>query len=212
MLDAMQQQRAHVGPTVHALPDPFCVLATRSPREQGDTHPLRVGQLDRFLLYVKVDYPSGPDEWEIASRAAAGPPEQISAMISAEDIVAYQQLASRVSVSDQVLGYAWALTRASRPGQEESADFVDRWVEWGAGPRGTLGLIAAARARAILQGRFHATVGDVTAVSKPVLRHRVSGNDAALANAMTSDGLIDMLMEAVPPEGKYEKPEEIRKP
>jgi MoxR-like ATPase len=111
-----------------------------------------------------------------------------------------------VPVSDQVLGYAWALVRATRPGAAEAPDFVNRWVSWGAGPRGLLTLVTCAKARAILYGRYHATVGDVQAVAKPALRHRIASNFAAQAANVGSEKLIDMLMEAVPADKKYEKP------
>jgi MoxR-like ATPase len=111
-----------------------------------------------------------------------------------------------VPVSDQVLGYAWALVRASRPGQPEAPDFVNKWVNWGAGPRGVLTLVSCAKARAILYGRYHATVADVQAVAKPALRHRLAGNYAAQANGINSEKLIEMLMEAIPADKTYAKP------
>ncbi len=117
-----------------------------------------------------------------------------------------QKLVTRVPVSDQVLGYAWALVRASRPGTPEAPEFVNKWVNWGAGPRGVLTLVTCAKARAILYGRYHATVADVQAVAKPALRHRIAGNYAAQAANVGSEKLIDMLMEAVPADRKYEKP------
>jgi MoxR-like ATPase len=111
-----------------------------------------------------------------------------------------------VPVSDQVLGYAWALVRASRPNTDEAPDFVNKWVAWGAGPRGVLTLVTCAKARAILYGRHHATVGDVQAVAKPALRHRIAGNFTAQAAGVNSEQLIDMLMEAVPADRKYMQP------
>jgi len=206
MLEAMQERQVSAGGTIHRLPEPFFVLATQNPLEQEGTYPLPEAQLDRFLLYIRVDYPSGVEEWEIARRVTTGQLGQISPLMSGEDIVGYQELVTRVPVSDQVLGYAWALVRASRPGSPEAAEFVDRWVAWGAGPRGVLTLVTSAKARAILHGRYHATVGDIQAVAKPALRHRIAGNYAAQANNLTGDRLIEMLMEAVPPDRKYDKP------
>jgi MoxR-like ATPase len=126
--------------------------------------------------------------------------------MSGEQIIEAQKLVNRVPVSDQVLGYAWALVRATRPGSPEAPDFVNKWVNWGAGPRGVLTLVTCAKARAILYGRYHATVADVQAVAKPALRHRIAGNYAAQANGLNSEKLIDMLFEAVPADRKYEKP------
>ena len=113
---------------------------------------------------------------------------------------------TRVPVSDQVLGYAWALVRATRPGSKEAPEFVNKWVSWGAGPRGVLTLVSCAEARAILYGRYHATVADVQAVAKPALRHRIAGNYAAQANGLNSEKLIEMLFQAVPADKRYEKP------
>ncbi len=207
MLEAMQERQVSAGGTTHRLPVPFFVLATQNPLEQEGTYPLPEAQLDRFLLYIKVEYPSGAEEWEIARRVTTGRLGNISPLMSGEDIVALQELVTRVPVADQVLGYAWALVRASRPGTPEAPDFVNRWISWGAGPRGVLTLVTAAKARAILHGRYHATVGDIQAVVKPALRHRIAGNYAAQANDLGSDQLIDMLMEAIPADRKYDKPE-----
>jgi MoxR-like ATPase len=206
MLEAMQERQVSAGGTMHPLPQPFFVLATQNPLEQEGTYPLPEAQLDRFLLYIKVDYPSGSEEWEIARRVTTGQLGTIEPCMSAEEIIDLQQLVMKVPVSDQVLGYAWALVRASRPGTPEAPDFVNQWVNWGAGPRGVLTLVTCAKARAILYGRYHATVNDVQAVAKPALRHRIAGNYAAQANNVDSERLIDMLMEAVPADREYKKP------
>jgi MoxR-like ATPase len=163
-------------------------------------------QLDRFLLYIKVDYPSGAEEWEIARRVTTGQLGEIAPCMSGDEIIQLQDLVTRVPVSDQVLGYAWALVRASRPGTPEAPEFVNKYVNWGAGPRGVLTLVTCAKARSILHGRHHAAVSDVQAVAKSALRHRIAGNYTAQANAIGSERLIEMLMEAVPADRKYEKP------
>jgi MoxR-like ATPase len=206
MLEAMQERQVTAGGKTHSLPNPFFVLATQNPLEQEGTYPLPEAQLDRFLLYIKVDYPSGAEEWEIARRVTGGTLGRIAPSVSPEDIVALQDLVTRVPVSDQVLGYAWALVRGTRPGADEAPEFIHRWVAWGAGPRGLLTLITCAKARAILHGRYHATIGDVQAVVKPALRHRIAGNYAAQANNLTSDKLIDMLLVEIPADRKYAKP------
>jgi MoxR-like ATPase len=206
MLEAMQERQISAGGTIHKLPAPFFVLATQNPLEQEGTYPLPEAQLDRFLLYIRVDYPSAAEEWDIARRVTTGETSDIQPVVASEEILRMQQLVGRVPVSDQVLGYAHALVRASRPGAKEAPDFVNRWVSWGAGPRGVLTLVTAAKARAILYGRYHATVGDVEAVIKPALRHRIAGNYAAQAAGVSSEKLIDMLLEAVPADRKYDKP------
>lgn len=209
MLEAMQERQVSAGGKRYPLPDPFFVLATQNPLEQEGTYPLPEAQLDRFLLYIRVDYPSGAEEWEIARRVTGGMQGDISPLMSGEDLIAFQKLVTRIPVSDQVLGYAWTLVRASRPTMPDSPEFIDRWVAWGAGPRGLLTLITCAKARAALHGRFHATMGDVQALVKPALRHRIAGNYAAQAHNLTSDGLIDMLIEAVPPDRPYQPPTEM---
>jgi MoxR-like ATPase len=206
MLEAMQERQVSAGGSQHALPAPFFVLATQNPLEQEGTYPLPEAQLDRFLLYIKVDYPSPAEEWEVARRVTTNLMGEIQAVMTGDEIIEYQKLVNRVPVSDQVLGYAWALVRASRPGQKEAPDFVNKWVNWGAGPRGVLTLVSCAKARAILYGRYHATVADVQAVAKPALRHRLAGNYAAQANNINSEKLIEMLMEAIPADKTYTKP------
>jgi MoxR-like ATPase len=206
MLEAMQERQVSAGGKMHMLPAPFFVLATQNPLEQEGTYPLPEAQLDRFLLYIKVDYPSAAEEWEVARRVTTGQLGDIQSVLSGDEILRMQQLVTRVPVSDQVLGYAWALVRATRPGQKEAPDFVNKWVSWGAGPRGLLTLVTCAKARAILYGRYHASVADVQAVAKPALRHRIAGNYAAQASGLNSEKLIDMLFEAVPADRKYERP------
>ena len=206
MLEAMQERQVSVGGTTHPLPLPFFVLATQNPLEQEGTYPLPEAQLDRFLLHVKVGYPTGRDEWEIARRVTGGQTGEIEPVMGATDILAVQDLVTRVPVSDHVLGYACALVRATRPGTPEAPEFVNRWVAWGAGPRGVLTLVTAAKARAVLYGRHHATVGDVQAMVKPALRHRIAGNYAAQSQNVGSEQLIEMLLDAVPSDRVYERP------
>ena len=206
MLEAMQERQVSAGGKIHKLPDPFFVLATQNPLEQEGTYPLPEAQLDRFLLHIRVDYPSAADEWEVARRVTSGQMGEIRSVLSGEEIIGYQKLVHRVPVSDQVLGYAHALVRASRPGTAEAPDFVNKWVNWGAGPRGVLTLVTCAKARAILYGRYHATIGDVQAVAKGALRHRIAPNYAAQAADVNSEKLITMLMEKTPADKKYVQP------
>ena len=206
MLEAMQERQITIGGQMHKLPAPFFVLATQNPLEQEGTYPLPEAQLDRFLLYIKLDYPTGADEWEIARRVTSGQLGGIEPVITAEEMIQMQSLVTRVPVADQVLGYAWALVRATRPGTPEAPDFVQQWVSWGAGPRGVLTLVACAKARAVLYGRYHATIGDVQAVAKPALRHRLACNYAAQAAGIGPEQVIDRLLEAVRADKVYEKP------
>jgi MoxR-like ATPase len=206
MLEAMQERQITAGGTLHKLPAPFFVLATQNPLEQEGTYPLPEAQLDRFLLYIKVGYPAAAEEWDIARQVTTIRTEKIQPVITAAELIDIQSLATRIPVSDQVLGFAHALVRSSRPGTPEAPEFVNRWVGWGAGPRGVLTLIACAKSRALLQGRHHATADDVRAVAPPALRHRIAGNYAAQAANVTNEKLIDMLLEAVPADREYVRP------
>jgi MoxR-like ATPase len=206
LLDAMHDGQISSAGQEYKLPEPFFVLATRNSLEQEDAHPLSAPQLDYFLLYIKTDYPKPADEWEIGRRFTSSPPSRIAASLTGEDVIELQRLVERLPVSNQVLGYAWALVRATRPATQEAAAFVDKWVAHGAGPRGLLALVTCAKARAVLHGRALATVGDIQWLIKPALRHRIAGNFAAQASNLDSDRLIDILLEDVPPEEKYERP------
>lgn len=206
MLEAMQERQISAGGTIHRLPDPFFVLATQNPLEHEGTYPLPEAQLDRFLLHIRVDYPSAADEWEVARRITSGLIGEVQAVMTGEEIIRYQRLVQRIPVSDQVLGYAHALVRASRPGTPEAPDFVNKWVNWGAGPRGVLTLVTCAKARALLRGNFHATIGDVQAIAKSALRHRIAPNYAAQAANVRSEQLIERLMEQTPTDKQYRPP------
>jgi MoxR-like ATPase len=206
MLEAMQERHVSAGGRMHPLPAPFFVLATQNPLEQEGTYPLPEAQLDRFLLYIRVNYPSASEEWDIARRVTGGQQHSIEACMSGEQIIEFQKLVARVPIADQVLGYAHQLVRATRPQTAEAAGFVNEYVSWGAGPRGLLTLVTCSKARAILYGRYHATVEDVQAMVKPALRHRIAGNYAAQAKGYSSEKLIEMLMDSVSPDKVYAQP------
>ncbi len=206
MLEAMQERIISAGGKTHKLPAPFFVLATQNPLEQEGTYPLPEAQLDRFLLYIKVGYPTAAEEWEIARKVSAGSLGGIESIISAEEIIDAQALTQRMPVCDQVLGYAHALVRATRPGTVEALDFVNESVGWGAGPRGVLSLISCAKARALLKGRYHTSVEDVQAVVLPALRHRIAPNYAGMAAGLNSEKLLEMLLDAVPADQTFNEP------
>ena len=206
MLEAMQERIISAGGKTHKLPAPFFVLATQNPLEQEGTYPLPEAQLDRFLLYIKVGYPTAAEEWDIARKVSAGALGGIESIVSAEEIIEAQALTRRMPVCDQVLGYAHALVRATRPGTEEAPDFVNESVGWGAGPRGVLSLISCAKARALLKGRYHTSVEDVQAVVLPALRHRIAPNYAGMAAGLDSEKLLELLLEAVPADQTFAEP------
>jgi MoxR-like ATPase len=210
MLEAMQERMISAGGRDFKLPAPFFVLATQNPLEQEGTYPLPEAQLDRFLLYIKVDYPSGAEEWDIARRVTSGTLGNITPVLDAETIIASQDLVMRMPVCDQVVGYCWALVRASRPGQPEAPEFINKWASWGAGPRGVLSLVSCAKARALIEGRYHATIADVQAIVRPALRHRIAPNYAGLAGGINSEKIIEKLLEEIPADKDYQRPSDSK--
>ncbi len=213
MLEAMEERVISAGGKDYALPNPFFVLATQNPLEQEGTYPLPQVQLDRFMMYIRVNYPSVPEEWDIARRVTGGKLGDIKPLLEADQLLAGQQLVLRMPASEQVVGYAWSLVRASRPGENawsrkagEAPEAIAKWINWGSGPRGVLTLISCAKARALLHGRYEATVEDVNWVARPSLRHRVSPNYAAASSGISSETIVGMLLEEFPPDRGYTKP------
>ncbi len=199
LLEAMQEHRVTVGSQSFQLPAPFFVLATQNPIEQEGTYPLPEAQLDRFMFNIVVDYPSAEEESEIIRRVTGEQKSDLQVVLDAANVLRLQQIVRRVPVADHVIDYARDLARASRPKQPEAPDFVKEMVAWGAGPRAGINLVTAAKARAILNGRMHATTADVTAVALPVLRHRVITTFNAEAAGVTSDEIVDMLVKSFKP-------------
>jgi len=199
LLEAMQERHVTVGDRTMQLPAPFFVLATQNPIEQEGTYPLPEAQLDRFLFNIIVDYPSAAEEREIIRRVTSPASASIAPLMSAQDILQLQDIVKRVPVGDHVIDFAAALARATRPKDKEAPDFVREMVAWGAGPRAGIGLILAAKAHAVLRGRFHATTRDVMAVAAPVLRHRVLTTFNAEAAGVSSDDIIRRLLTKLTP-------------
>ena len=195
LLEAMQERKATIGGTDHPLPKPFFVLATQNPIEQEGTYPLPEAQLDRFLVYVRVDYPTESEETEIMTRSGLKN-EPIQAVLDGADLETLQELTRQVIVSPAVTELARRLVRMSRPNTPEAAPFAARLFQWGAGPRAGAGLLAAARARAALAGRFHVTPKDIEAVAAPVLRHRIIPSYIAQGDGIDSDKIIAQLLAA----------------
>ena len=199
LLEAMQERHVTVGERTMHLPAPFFVLATQNPIEQEGTYPLPEAQLDRFLFNIIVNYPSASEEREIIRRVTGPSNAKISPLMNAQDILQLQDIVKRVPVGDHVIDFASALARATRPKEKEAPDFVREMVAWGAGPRAGIGLISAAKAHAVLRGRFHATTRDVAEVAAPVLRHRVLTTFNAEAAGVTSDEIIRRLLTKLAP-------------
>ncbi len=198
LLEAMQEHQVTVGGEKHALAAPFFVLATQNPIEQEGTYPLPEAQQDRFMFKVFVDYPSDEEERRIVKQTTAGPGLQLQSVLGGDEIVRLQEIVRRVPAADHVIDYATRIVRSTRLNQPGTPAFVKEWVAWGAGPRASQFLILGAKARAVLQGNFHVSTDDIRAVAHPVLRHRIIANFAAEAEGMSSDKLIDKLIETVP--------------
>ncbi|GAC1466533.1 MAG: MoxR family ATPase [Isosphaeraceae bacterium] len=198
LLEAMQERHVTAGNRTYALPDPFFVPATQNPIEQEGTYPLPEAPLDRFMLNVRVPYPSADEELEILRRTTGDDPSEPATTLSGEQIVAMQHLVRRVPVAEHVFLYARDLVRASRPNQPEATAMVKKCVSWGAGPRAGQSLILAAKARAVLQGRYHAAIADIRHVAKPVLRHRILTTFHAEAEGVDSDKVVEHLIDATP--------------
>ena len=198
LLEAMQEKQVSVGSKIYTLEKPFFVIATQNPIDQEGTYPLPEAQQDRFLFNVFVDYPELNDEMSIVSSVTSGVSETVESVVTGEDLLHYRELIQRAPVADHILKYAVSLVRATRITKEEAPDFIKEWVSFGAGPRAGLALVSAAKARAILHGNFHASIDDIVAVAKPVLRHRIAPNFAAQAEGVTSDTIIERLLETLP--------------
>jgi MoxR-like ATPase len=200
LLEAMQEHRVTSGEQTYDLPEPFFVLATQNPIEQEGTYPLPEAQLDRFMFMTLVNYPSPSDELQIMKQATGSHEPNLGRLLDAGRIVRLQKIVRDVPAAEHVYLYARDLTRATRPTEKGAPDYVKEWVEWGAGPRASIYLILAGKARAILHGRVHVTTEDIRKVSHPVLRHRILTTFRAESAGINSDTIIDRLLDEVPRE------------
>ena len=194
LLEAMQERKASIGGIDHAMPSPFFVLATQNPIEQEGTYPLPEAQLDRFLFLIKVDYPTDAEEEQIMRMGTSDTKVTVNPVLTGEDLIGLQHIVRRVPVSDKVFHFAKRITRLSRPGTPEAAEFVQTWLTWGAGPRASMNLILAAKAHALLRGANHVAGDDIVAVATPILRHRLILNFAAQSEGITIDEVIRQLV------------------
>jgi len=197
LLEAMQERTVSYAGTTYALPSPFFVLATQNPIEQAGTYPLPEAQLDRFLLHVRVDYPSETEERDILAQTTGSHSGAVPKVMDADEVKALQLAVRDVHISPDLLSWITRLVRASRPGDGAPTE-VNNWIKWGAGPRAGQSLVLAAKARALLQGRFAATREDVQALAAPVMRHRLLLSFAAEAEHKSADDVIAALLRAVP--------------
>ena len=205
LLEAMQEHQVTSGGTQRRLPEPFFVMATQNPIEQEGTYPLPEAQLDRFMFNVLVHYPTEQEEFDIVRLTTAPRKVEINQVLTAEEVLALQELVRKVPVADHVVRYALRLTRQTRVGQADAPKFVKDYVSWGAGPRASQYLVLAAKARALLRGRYHVSTEDIRSVAYPTLRHRVLTNFNAEAEGIHSDDIIRQLIEHTPRDGEGEK-------
>jgi len=197
LLEAMQEHQVTAAGFTHRLPEPFFVLATQNPIEQEGTYPLPEAQLDRFMFKILMEYPSAADELRIISKTTTIETVEMKRVFTAEDLLALQEVVTRVPCAEHVMEYAMRLARGSRPQSPEAPEFVRRYVSWGAGPRASQYLVMGGKARAILSGRYHVSTDDIRAAAHPVMRHRIVTNFTAEADGVTPDGVIDRLLESV---------------
>ena len=197
LLEAMQEHRVTIQGRTYELEEPFFVFATQNPIELEGTYPLPEAQLDRFMFEIIIEHLPEEDELEVVRATTSIISAEFEHVISARDIIAFQTLIRKVPVAEPVLRYAVALTRASRPGPNMS-EFIKQYVAYGASVRAAQHLVLGAKARALMSGRYHVSFEDVRALAHPVMRHRVLTNFHAQSEGMTSDMLVDRLLESVP--------------
>lgn len=194
LLEAMEERQLSVGGTTYRLPDPFFVLATQNPVEVEGTYPLPEAQLDRFLLKIKVDYPSRDGEREICRRQTTDYRYETRQVIDGEQLKAMQSLVPKVVVADHVYDTAIDLARMTRPEEGQLPPDLRDKVQYGAGPRASIALLMAGKARALLHKRCHVTTDDVFAVAPPVLRHRIIPTFNAEAAGLDTDDIVSSLV------------------
>jgi MoxR-like ATPase len=199
LLEAMQEGRVTAAGETRDLPVPFLVLATQNPIEQEGTYPLPEAQLDRFLLKIRVGYPTPDEELEILAATTGTEEAEVRVVLGAEGVLALRRATRRVAASAATLDYAVRLVRATRPGSEEGDPKVVEWLRWGAGPRAGQALILAGKARALVHGRLHLEPADLREVAPPVFRHRLLPTFRAEAEGLDADALVRRLLERVPP-------------
>jgi len=199
LLQSMQEFRVTAGGTTHELPLPFLVFATQNPIEQEGTYPLPEAQLDRFMFQIDVDYPTESEEEAIVRQQTRDHRPELARVLSPMRILQLQELVRRVPAADHVVKYAVALARSTRPTAPNAPAFIKEAVSWGAGPRASQFLILAAKARAILDGRFAVSTDDVAALARPTLQHRLILNYRAEAEGLRAGELVDRLLSVVSP-------------
>jgi MoxR-like ATPase len=197
LLQAMQELQVTAGGETRPLDPPFFVLATQNPIEQEGTYPLPEAQLDRFMLSIHLDYPSGDEEMLIARATTGNELPEATPIMTADEIIRCQRLVREIPISDHVLAYAVRLVRATRPDDPTAPAYVREWITWGAGPRATQCLTLGGKSAAALRGAPNVSCEDIRALAKPVLRHRIIPSFAAEAEGLRADDIVDRLLKDV---------------
>ncbi len=200
LLEVMQEQQVTIGGTTHRVPLPFIVMATQNPIESEGTYPLPEAQIDRFLMKILVDYPSVGEEAAVVGRSLQ-PAAQVRTCISLRDLGLYAQATRTVLVDRELIGYAVALADATRHPNRHGLDELEGLIEFGASPRGPIGLVQSARALALLRGRGHVASEDVRDLAADVLRHRIVLSYDALSEGVSADAVLERVLAAVPEPG-----------
>jgi MoxR-like ATPase len=197
LLEAMQEHQVTVAGKRYVLEEPFFVLATQNPIEMEGTYPLPEAQLDRFMFNVLIDYLPHQEELDVVLQTTSQRSAPIEKLFSGDDIRKFQEVVRRVPIARETADYAVRLVEATRPGRPEATKFVNDWVSWGAGLRAAQTLVLGAKARALLEGRSHATTGDIKALAAPTLRHRVLLNYKAEAEGVSVENCVAQLIENI---------------
>ena len=195
LLEAMQEHKVTSGGKTYNLDEPFFVLATQNPIEQEGTYPLPEAQLDRFMFNLKINYPTNNEEIAIVRQTTKPVSDSLSPIITKSEINSYQSLVRRVPVADNVVEYAVKLVSSTRPNSENTPNFINESISWGAGPRASQFLILGSKAKAILEGRPTPNIDDINSLAIPILRHRVLTNFNAETQGLKVEDLISQLLE-----------------
>ena len=197
LLEAMQEHRVTIQGRTYDLEEPFYVFATQNPIELEGTYPLPEAQLDRFMFHIVIEHPPEEEELDVVRATTAIVDPHFERTVNGADLVAFQRLVRRVPVAEPVLRYALSLVRTSRPKSPQAPESVKKWVAFGASVRAAQFIVLGGKARALTQGRYHVSFEDIRAMAHPVLRHRVLTNFRAESEGITTDSIIDELLQVV---------------
>jgi MoxR-like ATPase len=198
LLEAMQEHRVTIQGRTYKLAEPFYVFATQNPIELEGTYPLPEAQLDRFMFHIIIEHPPYGEEFDVVRSTTGLAAPDLQKPVTGDDLIAFQRLVRRVPVAEPVMRHALDIVRASRPKDEASKDFVKKWVAFGASVRAAQYLVLGGKARALTSGRYHVSFEDIRALAHPVLRHRIITNFHAQSESVTTDDIVDRLLEVVP--------------